>query len=83
MCLHWHDEEHEGKDFTKFLTQMSSQCVLKLVEKKWKTFKTSSKQMAMASKKSNFSDLILSKDEKGLFILIFLVGIIIHHYFCL
>lgn len=39
--------------------------------------------MATASKKSNFSDLILSKDEKGLFLLVFLVGIIIHHSFCL
>lgn len=68
MCLRWHDEEQEGKDFTKFLTQISSQCVLKLVEKKRKTFKTSSKQMATASRKSHFSDLILSKDEKGLFV---------------
>lgn len=40
---------------------------LNWVEKKWKTFKTSSKQMAAAYKRSNFSDLILSKDEMGLF----------------
>lgn len=30
MCLRWHNEEQEGKDFTKFLSQISSQCVLKL-----------------------------------------------------
>lgn len=40
---------------------------LNWVEKKWKTFKTSSKQMATTYKRSNFSDLILSKDEMGLF----------------
>lgn len=40
---------------------------LNWVEKKWKTFKTSSKQMAATFKRSNFSDFILSKDEMGLF----------------
>lgn len=30
QCLRWHDEEQEGKDFTNFLTQISSQCVLQL-----------------------------------------------------
>lgn len=75
MCLHWHNEEEEGKDFTKFLSQVSSPCVLELGgEKKWKTFKTSSEQMATTKKKSNFSDSILSKD---CFLLVFLVGIII------
>lgn len=41
---------------------------LNWVEKKWKTFKTSSKQMATTYKRSNFSDLILSKDAMGLFL---------------
>lgn len=40
---------------------------LNWAEKKWKTFKTSSKQMATTYKRSNFSGLILPKDEMGLF----------------
>lgn len=59
MCLRWHDEEQEGKDFTKFLSEISSQCVLKLGGETVNTFKTSSKQMKTTYKKSNFSDLIL------------------------
>lgn len=30
MFLRWHKEEQEGKAFTKFLSQISSQCALKL-----------------------------------------------------
>lgn len=30
MCLRWHNEEQEGKDFTKFLSQILVKCVLKL-----------------------------------------------------
>ena len=41
--------------------------IVRMREKKWKTFKTSSEQMAATYKKSNFSDLILSKDEMALF----------------
>lgn len=34
--LPWHKEEQEGKAFTKFLSQISSQCVLTLGGEKWK-----------------------------------------------
>jgi hypothetical protein len=30
VFLRWHNEEQEGKAFTKYLSQISSQCVLKL-----------------------------------------------------
>lgn len=30
MFLRWHNEEQEGKAFTQFLLQITSQCVLKL-----------------------------------------------------
>jgi hypothetical protein len=34
--LPWHKDEQEGKAFTKFLSQISSQCVLALGGEKWK-----------------------------------------------
>lgn len=30
MCLRWHNEEQEGKDFTKFLSQILVNCGLML-----------------------------------------------------
>lgn len=65
MCLHWHNEEQEGKDFTKFLSQISSQCVLMLGGHRVENLQDF-KQMATTYKRSNFSDLILSEDEMGL-----------------
>lgn len=67
MCLRWHNEEQAGKDFTKFLSQISSQCVLKLGgEKNGKPSRPRLSKWQQLTR-SNFSDLILSKDEMGLF----------------
>lgn len=57
MFLPWHNEELEEKDFTQFLSQISSQCVLKwdAEKKKRKTFKISSKQMAATVTRNQIS----------------------------
>lgn len=83
MCLRWHDEEQEGKDFTKFLSQISSQCVLKLGGENVENLQDRIQANGNNLKKSNFRDLILSKDEIGLFLLVFLVGIIMFKPFLL
>lgn len=83
MCLRWHDEEQEGKDLTKFLSQISSQSVLKLGGENVENLQDRIQANGNNLKKSNFRDLILSKDEMGLFLLVFLVQIIMFKPFLL